>query len=61
MWYYVTMDNFFTSVKLFDNLLERGFYACGIARQDWKSYSSSLDLEDKAHNKGALEVRMHVD
>jgi hypothetical protein len=61
MWYCVTMDKFFTSVKLFDSLLERGFYACGTTKQNRKGHPSSLNLGDKAHNRGALEVRMHID
>jgi hypothetical protein len=43
---------------LFENLLQRKFYAIGIARQGQIDFPSSLDLVEKG-TRGALEVCVH--
>ena len=35
-------DNFFTSPKLFDELLSKGLYACGTVRCDRREYPEAL-------------------
>jgi hypothetical protein len=57
-WHTIVMDNFFTSPMLFQNLLERKFYAIGTARQGRIGFPSSLDLLEKG-TRGTLEVRVH--
>ena len=32
--YYLLFDNFFSTVKLFEDLLGKGIYACGTFRKD---------------------------
>ena len=46
-------DNFFTSPSLFKELLERGTYACGTARQNSKGFPSDLKVYGKGKKAGA--------
>jgi hypothetical protein len=57
----VIMDNFFTSVKLFMTLLERGFYATGTVKRISKGFPPSLAGFPAAHQpaRGTLVVKMH--
>ena len=34
--YHLYFDNFFSSVSLFEDLVEDGLYTCGTFRKDWK-------------------------
>lgn len=45
-------DNYFTSVQLFKELLEKSIYACGTVRQSCKSYPQNL----KAASKGTKQA-----
>jgi len=60
MFYRVAMDNFFSSTKLFDNLLQRGFYAIGTTRQLRKGFPSSLNVKGR-ETRGTLQIRVHRD
>lgn len=60
MFYRIAMDNFFSSAKLFDNLLKRGFYAIGTTRQFRKGFPSSLNIAGR-ETRGTLQVRVHRD
>ena len=40
--YHVYCDNFFTSVSLFESLLEHHVYACGTVRRDRKGFPNAL-------------------
>ena len=40
--HHVYFDNFFTSVKLLEDLLEDGIYGCGTARKDRKGFPPAL-------------------
>ena len=40
--YHVFFDNYFSSVKLFQDLLERGVYACGTFRRDRKGVPQAI-------------------
>ena len=40
--YYVYCDNFFSSVSLFESLLEHHVYACGTVRRDRKGFPNAL-------------------
>ena len=57
-WYTVVMDNYFTSPMLFEDLLRRGFYAVGTARQGRVGFPTSLKVPEKTP-RGSLEIRMH--
>ena len=59
-WYTIAMDNYFTSPMLFENLLNRGFYAVGTARQGRVGFPRSLCVPEKTP-RGSLEIRVHRD
>lgn len=40
--YHIFFDNFFSTVKLFDDLLEDGIYACGTFRRDRKGVPQAI-------------------
>ena len=40
--YHLYYDNFFSSVELFDDLLEDGLYACGTFRKDRKGIPDAI-------------------
>ena len=40
--HHVFFDNFFTNVKLMEDLLADGIYACGTARKDRKGFPPAL-------------------
>ena len=40
--YHVYCDNFFTTVSLFESLLEHHVYACGTVRRDRKGFPNDL-------------------
>ena len=56
----IVTDNFFTSPMLFEDLLKKGFYAVGTARQGRVGFPSNLHLLEKG-TRGTLEIRMHRD
>jgi hypothetical protein len=56
-WHTIVMDNF-TSPMLFEDLLNREFYAFGTARQGRIGFPSSLNVLEKEKN-GTLQVRVH--
>ena len=41
-------DNFFSSVSLLTTLLEKGLYACGTARQNYKDFPPALKMSGKS-------------
>ena len=51
--YHIYFDNFFTFTTLLSSLLSRGLYACGTARQDYKSFPVALKMK----GKGKKEMR----
>ena len=55
------MDNFFTSVKFFMTLLERGFYATATLKKDSKGFPPSLAGFPATHQPAqrTLVVKMH--
>lgn len=57
----VITDNFFTSVKLYVELLKRGFYATGIVKKGLKGFPPSLAGFPNQHRlpRGILMVKMH--
>jgi hypothetical protein len=57
----IITNNFFTSVKLFMTLYDRGFYATGTVRKGSKGFLSSLAGFPKQHcpPRGTLVVKMH--
>jgi hypothetical protein len=54
-------DNFFTSVKLFTDLLNLGMYATGTARQERKGFPKSIAGFTKRTMpaRGTLVAKMH--
>ena len=40
--YHVFFDNYFSSVKLFEDLLDKGLYACGTFRKDRKGVPDDI-------------------
>ena len=57
----IITNNFFTSVKLFMALYERGFYATGTVKKGSKRFPSSLVRLPKQYclAHGTLIVKMH--
>jgi hypothetical protein len=57
----IITDNFFTSIKLFMALYERGFYAIGTVKKVSKGFPSSLAGFPKQYcpARGTLIVKMH--
>jgi hypothetical protein len=57
----IITDNFFSSVKLFRSLLERGFYATGTVKKVSKGFPRSLAGFPKQHlpARGIVAVKMH--
>ena len=55
--YHIFFDNFFSTVKLFDDLLEDGIYACGTFRRDRKDVPQAIkDIKlGKPHLPNYLE------
>ena len=60
LFYWIAMDNYFSSAKLFENLLQRGFYALGIVRSQQKGFSSSLNIKRQETCK-ILQLQVHRD
>lgn len=58
LWHTVVCDNLFSSPRLFEDLLARGFYAVGSARKGRKGFLTSLNVGDK-EAQGTLHIRMH--
>ena len=46
--YHLYFDNFFSSVSLMSELLAKGIYACGTARQNYRDFPSTLKLQGKS-------------
>jgi hypothetical protein len=59
-WHTVAMDNFFTSPRLFEDMLASGFYCVGTARANRKGFPTSLNIGKKSE-RGTLHVRVHRD
>ena len=58
--HHVFFDNFFTSEKLLQDLLEDDIFACGTARKDRKGFPSALKkakLKSRYASFGAHEIR----
>ena len=53
--YHLYFDNFFCSVSLLTTLLQRGLYACGTTRQNYKEFPTAL----KMNGKGQREMEKH--
>ena len=53
--YHLYFDNFFCSVTLLTTLLQRGLYACGTTRQNYKEFPTEL----KMSGKGKREMENH--
>lgn len=49
--HHVYCDNFFSSPKLFDELLQRKLYACGTIRQNQKGFPEDLRGKGKNNEK----------
>ena len=47
--YHTYCDNFFTTVKLFEDLLEDGVYACGTFRRDRRGVPKALKKPGNCH------------
>ena len=45
--YHLYMDNFFSSVLLFETLLSKGVYACGTTRQNYSHFPQALKMKGK--------------
>jgi hypothetical protein len=54
------LENFFTSPRLFEDMLQRGFYCVGTACQNRKGFPRSLNYGNK-QLRGTLHVRVHRD
>ena len=54
--YHLYFDNFFSSVSLLTTLLEKGLYACGTARQNYRDFPSALKMQGK---KSKSEMERH--
>lgn len=55
----VFCDNYFTSVDLFQRLLQNETYACGTARPDRKEYPSELMVDANDMERGEHRFRQH--
>ena len=57
--YHLYFDNFFSSVSLLTTLLQKGLYACGTARQNYRGFPTVLRLNGKGkkelENNGLIE------
>ena len=53
--YHLYFDNFFSSLELFDDLLEDDLYACGTFRRDRKGIPAFI----KEANKGINPKHIH--
>ena len=53
--HHLYFDNFFSSVSLLDTLLQKGLYACGTARQNYRDFPGALKMK----GKGKLEMESH--
>ena len=53
--YHLYFDNFFCSVSLLATLLQRGLYACGTTRQNYKDFPTELRM----NGKGKREMEKH--
>ena len=51
--YHLYFDNFFSSVSLLDTLLQKGIYAYGTARQNYRNFPEVLKMRGKS--KGEME------
>ena len=49
--YHLYFDNFFSSVSLLIALLEKGLYACGTARQNYKDFPPALKMNGKSKSE----------
>jgi hypothetical protein len=59
-WHTIVMDNFFTSPMLFEDLLQRQFYAIGTARHGRIGFPSSLNVLEK-ERRGTLQICVHME
>ena len=59
--HFITMDNFFTNIGLFKDLLSCGVYACGTVRANWDGLPSALKNTRAFKNmeQGTTLWRMH--
>ena len=53
--HHIYFDNFFSSVSLLTTLRDRGLYACGTARQNYRDFPEALRMK----GKGKLEMERH--
>ena len=53
--HHLYFDNFFSSVSLLDTLLQKGVYACGTARQNYRDFPDALKMK----GKGKIEMERH--
>ena len=53
--YHIYFDNFFSSVSLLESLLQKGLYACGTARQNYRGFPTALKLD----GRGKKELEKH--
>ena len=53
--YHLYFDNFFTSVSLLTTLHQRGLYACGTARQNYRDFPTTLKL----NGRGKRQLESH--
>lgn len=51
--YHLYFDNFFSSVSLLITVLEKGLYACGTARQNYKDFPPALKMSGKSKSEMA--------
>jgi hypothetical protein len=58
MHYTAVTENYFTSPMLFEDLLQRGFYVVGTARQGRIGFPTILHLPEKG-TRGSLQIKMH--
>lgn len=59
-YYTIAMDNFFSSTRLFEDLLRRGLYAIGTTRQHRLGFPCSLNIMTR-EPRGSLHIRVHRD
>ena len=57
----VFFDNFFTSIQLMKDLLEKGLYACGTVHPNRKGYPDALKKPAKVKYRGDMKVLQYGD
>ena len=55
--YHLYFDNFFSSVSLLDELLGKGLYACGTARQNYRHFPDASGKSQREMNRHGLSNR----